>query len=187
MKWFHTKFDGSESGKLFLMPKDIVLHFRISPFAGDKPEILDYWQMKGTSVLQITNKDDELPPGFELHPTEVCNELAQKMVAKMKSGWKPKEIIHYPSVWRVRAGDRVAIIGERPHLEDAMFCGLFEFSESALVYWLWLGGQLPTIEEITCAVPQEGDKQCEEWMMRAYSKVRSMGVPNTFAEDWSLG
>src|ERR1700686_1980113 len=105
MKWRVTNFDGSESGIFPLRPTDLVLHFRTQMLSGDKPEILDFWQMKRESELWITNKAEELPPGFELHPTEVCNELARKMEAKLNSGWIPEEVVQYPSIWRVRAGD----------------------------------------------------------------------------------
>jgi len=187
MKWRTTKFDGSESANLPLRPKDLVLHFRTQMVSPDRPEILDFWQMKGECELWITNKEEELPPGFELHPKEVCNDLARKMGCKLNSGWAPGEFVQYPTIWRVRAGDRVVIVGERSHLEGGVYHGVFDFGTSALTYWLWPGRQLPSVEDAIAATPAEGDSVCKEWMRQAYARVSSMGVPRTFNENWTLG
>jgi len=187
MKWMVTNFDGSESGIFPLRLNDLVLHFRIHVLSADRPEILDFWQMKGESELWITNKEEELPPGFELHPTEVCNDLARKMEAKLNSGWMPGEIVYYPSIWRVQAGDRIVIIGERSHLEGGVFRSVFDFGASALVYWLWPDGQLPWVDDVLRAVPAQSDSVCKKWMRQAYARVRAMGGPRIFDESWKLG
>jgi len=86
---------------------------------------------------------------------EVCNDLARKMEAKLNNGSMPGEIVQYPSIWRVRAGDRVVIIGERSHLEGGVYHGVFNFRTSALLYWLCPDGQLPSADDVLRAVPAE--------------------------------
>jgi hypothetical protein len=91
--------------------------------------------MKSRSELRIINKEEEMPPGFELHPSEVCNALPFGMTQKLKRGWTPCEIFEAPNIWRVRVGDRMALIGERPWSDGGMFMSVFDFKEAALVYW----------------------------------------------------
>jgi hypothetical protein len=187
MKWLVSSFDGSESGNLKLLPGDLLMHFRTPLFSSDKPGVLDLWQMKDEGQLRITNKEAELPPGFELHPTEVCNALAYSMTTKLSSGREPGDIIYAPNIWRVCAGDRLTLIGERPWLEDRMMLGLFDFKESALVYWLRKGGQMPFMEEALAATPSDGDTKRQEWGRRAVAKVAAMGLPRVMAEEWRIG
>jgi hypothetical protein len=187
MKWFVSSFDGSESGNLKLLPGDLLMHFRTPLFSGDKPELLDLWKMNDDAQLRITNKEAELPPGFELHPTEVCNALAHGMAKKLSNGWEPRDIMQAPNIWRVCAGDRLTLIGERPWLEDGMMLGLFDFKESALAYWLLEDGQMPFMEEALAAAPSDGDTKRQEWGRRAVAKVAAMGLPRVMAEEWRIG
>jgi hypothetical protein len=187
MKWLISSFDGSESCDLKLMPGDLLMHFRTPLFSDDKPEILDLWLMKEEGQLRITNKEAEMPPGFELHPTEVGDALAYRMMEKLKKGWKPGEIVEAPNIWRVRTGDRLTLLGERPWLEDGMMLGLFEFRKSALAYWLRKDGQMPFMEEALAGAPSDEDTKRKEWGRRAYSKVAAMGLPREMAEEWTIG
>lgn len=187
MKWFVSSFDGSESGNLKLLPGDLLMHFRTPFLGGDRPEILDLWLMKEESQLLITNKEAEMPPGFELHPDEVCNALAHRMTEKLNGGWKPGGIIHAPNIWRMRAGDRLTLIGKRSWLEEGMVFSLFTFKESALAYWLRGDGQMPSFEEALAPAPSDGDTKRQEWGRRAVAKVAAMGLPREMAVEWRIG
>ena len=187
MKWFLSSFDGSESGNLKLLPGDLLMHFRTPLLSGDRPEILDLWLMKEESQFRITNKEIEMPPGFELHPDEVCNAPAYRMTEKLNGGWEPGDIVHAPNIWRVRAGDRLTLIGERPWLDGGMMLGLFDFKESALAYWLRGDGQMPFFEEALALAPSEGDTKRQEWGRRALARVSAMGLPREMATEWRIG
>jgi hypothetical protein len=187
MKWFVTSFDGSESGDLKLFPGDLLLHFRTALLGDGKPEILDLWQMKEEGQLWFATKEKEMPPGFELHPTEVCGALLISMRQKLNSGWKPGDIVWAPNIWCVRAGDRMALVGERPWVEGVTMYGIFDFKTSALAYWLRADGEMPLMEEALAAAPSDGDAKSLEWAQRAYSKVAAMGIPGFVDENWSVG
>src|ERR1035437_10338806 len=78
-------------------------------------QIRDLWEMRDGYHATITNRPEDLPAWFELHPTKVCDVLALKMMAKMEKGYKPGERIDGPNLWRLKSGDRVAWVGaERP-------------------------------------------------------------------------
>ncbi len=68
-----------------------------------------------------------------------------------------------------------------------MMLGLFDFKESALVYWLRKGGQMPFMEEALAATPSDGDTKRQEWGRRAVAKVAAMGLPRVMAQEWRIG
>src|ERR1051326_15854 len=55
--------------------------------------VYDIWEMGDGYHVTITNRPEDFPAWFELHPTEVCGNLAYKMMARMEQGYKPGERI----------------------------------------------------------------------------------------------
>jgi hypothetical protein len=58
-------------------------------FSGESVQIHDLWEMRDGYHVTITNRPEDFPVWFELHPTEVRDILALKMEARIKEG-------HYP-------------------------------------------------------------------------------------------
>lgn len=164
---------------------DLVIHLR-TPWLGGDPTVLDFWMMKGGEQFVMTAREEEFPPGFELHPTEAKNQFARRMMRKLREGWKPGEIMTSPNIWRVQAGDRVTLMGNRPHTETGEFFGLFDFDTCALAYWLSPEGEMPFLEGALGVCPTNEGPQAE-WMRTAFAKVRSRGVPGVFYTEWGLG
>jgi hypothetical protein len=185
MKWLIHLFNGSESLDLNLFPGDLLLHFRTPLPEGDRPAVLDLWQMQQPGKLWLTSKPADLPPGFELRFDEVCNALAHQMPAEgtLSRGEKTEA----PNIWRVRAGDRLAMIGQRPTAEGGVFYGMFDFETAALVYWLRSDGEMPFMDEAMAAAPSEDDAMRVDWARRAFSKVGAMGTPRVIDKQWRLG
>jgi hypothetical protein len=185
MKWLVHRFKGSESIDLNLFPGDLLLHFRTPLLEADRPSIFDLWQMQQPGKLWLTSKPADLPPGFTLRFDEVCNDLARQMLAAgtLSRGEKTES----PNIWRVRAGDRLAIIGQRPGAEGGVFYGLFDLETAALVYWLRTDGEMPFMEEAMAAAPSEDDAMRVEWARRAIAKVTAMGTPKVMDTEWRLG
>ena len=186
-KWLRANFDGSESLLLpGLRTGDLVMHFRTSIWTGTH-EILDFWIMDGDERFAITNKEAEFPPGFELHYTEARNSHAYTVSRRIKERGDPGKIMHSPNIWRVMAGDRVVLIGERPWREGGLLLSVYDFSECALVYWMDIDGEWPSMEEMVA----HGSKQSQEpqisWGKAAVRKVTAMGIPSSISEDWKLG
>ena len=165
MKWMVCAFDGSESVPLTLFPGDLVIHLRPDLWGG-KPEIPDFWEMVDHGEMLFTIRADEVPPVVS---------------PRRPSGNEP--IGDPPNVWRVRAGDRVVLIGERPHGRIHL---LFDFRECALVHWRYGEDDMPLPMDALRDTAPSGDPAKVEWMRLAASKVAAMGVPNEFSEDWKL-
>ena len=158
-------FDGSESRLFTLFPGDLIIHLRPDLWGG-KPEIPDFWEVADHGELLITCRPSEFPPG-----------VSHRLLGGRDLVGEP------PNVWRVRAGDRVALIGERPqgwiHL-------LLDFQENALVHWRYGEDDLPLPMEALQVPVTSGSEVKVEWVKLAVAKVTTMGVPNVFSDEWCL-
>lgn len=153
------------------------------------PQIVDLWQMRDGDFVTITNRTADLPAWFELHPTEVCDALVFEMLKKLESGYQPGEIMDGPSIWRLKAGDRLVWVGEsRPgskavnHVLAILECrecalAVGESNRGAPEEWLAFGSFLHP--ELTPA---------ELARTRAAAEaVGKLGMPRTIALQWALG
>ena len=152
--------------------------------------IVDIWGMRDGDFVTITNRIQDLPYWFELHPTEVCNRLAYEMMEKFSKGYLPGDPVDGPNVWRPRAGDRLAWIGnQRPeNPSSGNVLAILDFRKSALAIGETNRGQ--SLEDAiaygsitTNGLRSEDAVKCHE----AVKIVRQMGVPRTLAVDWKLG
>lgn len=188
-----TRFDSDMTRRWSCRKGDFLAWFRWKNIFADPKngvDILDVWEMRSGDFVTITNRMDDLPSWFELHPTEVCNRLAYEMMEKLNKGYRPGEIVDGPNLWRVRAGDRLAWLGEpRTGMQS---CGsvlvILDFAQSALAVGETNRGQ--TLEEaITFGslTPQGEHPESVARVREAVSMVREMGIPRTLATDWQLG
>lgn len=157
--------------------------------ARETPQIVDFWQMRDGDFVTITNRTADLPAWFELHPSEVCDALVSEMMKKLESGYQPGEIMDGPSIWRLKAGDRLVWVGEsRPgrkavdHVLAILECqrcalAVGESNRSGFEEWLAFGSLLHP--ELT---PGE-----LAHTRAAAEAVRKLGMPRTMALPWALG
>jgi hypothetical protein len=147
--------------------------------------IRDSWHMRDGDFVTITNRWSDLPTWFELYPSEASGSIVYKMMDKLRAGHQPKEPMHAPNIWRVKAGDRLVWVSlERPSepLREILF-----FDACALA-----GGENRTLEfdwPMHFGEPDEKDlSPAAAAAMRAGFKAAvGLGVPRVFAEEWSLG
>jgi hypothetical protein len=152
-------------------------------------KIRDLWEMQDGSHVTITNRPEDLPPWFELHPTEVCNRLAYKMMAEMEKGYEPHEPVDGPNLWRLKSGDRVAWVGaDRPERRSAQgILAILDCGECALAVgsanWdsvrEFAGFGAPTTPEMK----PEDVTRCRA----AVEVAKQLGLPRTWEPEWQLG
>jgi hypothetical protein len=170
---------------------DFFLWFRY-PEVFSRPEAIqcyDLWEMRDGYRLTITNRLEDLPPWFKLHPTEVCGSFVYKMMATVEKGDYPSEPIVGPNLWRLKSGDRVAWVGtERPDRQPVNgILAILDCRESALAVgeadWDSVkelaGFGAPTTPEMTPA----DVARCQA----AVSAAKKLGLPREWAPDWMLG
>jgi hypothetical protein len=131
----------------------------------------------------------DLPEWFELHPTEVKETLAFDLLRKLEAGWQPPAIVEGPNVWRVRAGDRIAWLGEpRPgYLGDGGLLAILNFHANALAL-----GESPHGEFLdwmafgSTSQRTRGDELSSKARL-ALDVLRDLGHPRVIGIEWSLG
>jgi hypothetical protein len=149
----------------------------------------DLWEMRDGYHVTITNRLEDLPHWFGLHPTEVCGSLVYKMMAKVEKGDYPAEPMNGPNLWRLKAGDRIAWVGaERPDRSAVNgILAIMDCRGSALAvgdaYWdsveAFAGFGAPT----TAEMKPDDVARCQA----ALSAVKKLGLPREWAPEWKLG
>ena len=176
--WMIGPFDGSFAGPFPLSAGDLLLHFSSESGGLSQSGIGDLWQMCSAAQLWCADRKELMPPGFQLHHSELGGS---------NGGTGSGDVMHFPNLWRVRAGDRLALIGERLHADSGMCYIILEFQKSALVYWLREDGTMPMPEEALSASPSPDDAKRLVWTKRAVSKVAALGPPKIRVKDWCIG
>ena len=150
----------------------------------------DFWEMKDGDWVTITNRVQDLPPWFELHPLEAAGSLVYWMMRKVNDGYDPSERCDGPNVWRVFAGDRLVWVGPtRTGLTaDDGVLGLISFEDNALVIgepWHISKGS-PTFGDVK---EKEPSAPVTLLLRKGLLTACALGPPRIAAADarWTLG
>jgi hypothetical protein len=147
--------------------------------------IRDFWLMRDGDFVAITNRSADLPPWFELHPSEVCGSAVYKMMERLAAGYQPKEPMDVPTIWRVKAGDRLVWGSLERHHEPVREVLAFEADALASGESSTLDPDWPT----HFVAPDEKDlSPAAAAAIRAgFKEAVGLGVPRVFAEEWRFG
>jgi hypothetical protein len=150
--------------------------------------IVDLWELRDGDSVTITNRLEDLPTWFELHPTETQGTFAYQMLRKLQEGHQPGDVMDGPNLWRLRAGDRVVWMGEsRPGQQAvAHILAILDLRECALAI-----GEAPrgTLSEAIAFGALKADPGPADVVLgrAAVAAVRQLGVPRALATQWALG
>jgi hypothetical protein len=151
-------------------------------------QCFDLWEMRDGYRLIVTNRLEDLPPWFRLHPTEVYGSLAYRMMDKVEKGDYPSEPMDGPNLWRLKSGDRVAWVGaERPDRHPVNgILAILDCRESALAVGA-AGWECPGVAGF--GAPTIADTKPDDVALcrAAVNAVRKMGLPRELALEWRLG
>lgn len=131
------EFEGQKTLNLTLSPGDYAVWVRWKNICSSQSDIsiLDFWEMREGDAVSITNNIEELPPWFELHPTEVSGFRACLMMQKkLDTGYKPQQPVGGPNLWRVMTGDRLLWISGSKLQNRNPVQALIVFKNNALVF-----------------------------------------------------
>jgi hypothetical protein len=166
---------------------DYLMWFRChNAFANPSPYFkpLDMWEMRDGYFVTITNRLQDLPGWFQLHPTEVSEAMARDMQDQT-----PDEPLDGPNIWRLQAGDRVVWIGESRGEQAAVdgMLAILVCEECALA--LGETRRLPdNMWDIYGSIGEEGTSEEDIGKCRvALKAVTKLGLPRTMSTEWSLG
>jgi hypothetical protein len=150
----------------------------------------DFWVMRDGDWVTITNRVEDLPPWFELHPLEAAGNIVYWMMKRLNDGYQPSEPCDGPNLWRVFAGDRLVWVGpSRTGLEAQNgVLGLINFEDNALVtgepFRIFNG--LPTFGDV-----EDADLTAAARLLlrRGWLAASGLGTSSVAAADdqWRLG
>jgi hypothetical protein len=147
--------------------------------------IRDFWPMRDGDFVTVTNRWTDLPQWFELHPSEVVGSAVFKMMERLEAGYQPKEPMHAPTIWRVKAGDRLVWVSPERPSEPVREIILFEAcalasgeSSTSKVDWS-IDFQKPNEKDLSPAAAAA--------MRAGFKAAIGLGVPRVFAEEWRFG
>jgi hypothetical protein len=147
-------------------------------------KVWDFWQMRDADFLTITNRWQDLPVWFELHPLEVAGRAVWEMQKRLAAGYKPDEPMDGVNIWRVKAGDRLVRVSLQHPSKPVQ--EILTFRDCALV----LGENSNPKRDGTFffGAPEDELLLPASAAMRAGFKMAvGLGVPRTFAVKWRFG
>lgn len=99
-----------------------------------KHEVMDFWRLSDGDYVLITNRIEDIPPWFEIHPLETSGIIALKMTERLESEYRPSDPMDGPNMWKVLAGDRIVWIQVSQNAGvDENIRKIFEFEQNVLV------------------------------------------------------
>lgn len=168
---------------------DLLVLFRISNLLTEDVKVVDLWGVGDGCSALITNRVEDLPAWFKLHPSEVCNTVAYRLLDQFNEGEYPCEPIEGPHIWRICAGDTLVWLGDsRPHVDSYNgVLGVYRFRECALAIGDTAEGTMESYMYFG-ALGDEHDSPLGVQRLRLAAKlVRSLGLPREMSTAWLLG
>ena len=154
------------------------------PFEGmrEDAKILDVWSMGDEASVTITNRWQDFPPWFDLHPLEVSGQLIPWMRKRIEARDYPQEPIDGPNIWRVKGGDRIVWVG-LPKLSQAFVDGVLGIVDCRAAVAVL--GHHP--DGPSAFMNFEQSPSSIALCTAGLQAARSLGLPRVFAPEWRLG
>jgi hypothetical protein len=170
---------------------DYVLWLQFTdPIAEQSLGMVDLGEMRDGDFVTNTNRPDDLPASFELHPTEVRNALAYQMAAKLEKGYQPPdEPADGPNIWRLKSGDRMAWVGNSRPGQEAVdgILAILDCRECCLAFGETNRGGIEDFTAFGSPSKPEASPDDTVRCQTAVKAVRQLGIPRTWAPVWGLG
>lgn len=188
-------FGANQTLRWDVSPGDYIVWVRWKNVFSSNPDITvrDFWEMREGDLVSITSNIEDLPTWFELHPTEVSGYKACLMMGKkLKGGWRPKDKVDGPNLWRAMTGDRVLwIAGVEAQNEDptqtlvvlgnnALVFGERRVHADDLAWFLSFGATLES----------RPSQRVARLMLAGLDEIKRQGLPREIADTgcgWHIG
>ena len=148
----------------------------------------DLWEMRDGCHVTITNRLEDLPPWFRLHPTEICDSFVYKLREKVERGDYPNEPLDGPNLWRLKSGDRLAWVGADRGERQAVngILAIVDCRDCALL--VGEAGRGGLEDSLVSARQRRRNETRGRIICQAAVKaVKGLGVPRTWGPEWMLG
>ena len=184
-----VRFRSDETHRLSTQAGDQLIWFRWSfeaILSRTLPDVLDVWSPTSGDWVLMSNRIDDFPAWFELHPLEVAGTFVPWMKQRLRNGYQPQELMDGPNIWRVASGDRIVWAGT-PREDSQGTDGVlrvYDFCASALVF-----GMSDTHPKTLGWMHINDSPEVMERGRAALAGVQDLGPPREFdgATRWRLG
>jgi hypothetical protein len=169
---------------------DYLVWIRVPLWAPEaSPNIVDLWELHDGHHALVTNRYQDLPAWFELHPTEVCGSAAFWMMRRQSAGKPTHDRMDGPNIWRVMAGDWLLWVGAPRVGVGALQNGFAaaECRECLLV--IGEGATSSPAEFATYGTPQNDEISSNELksLRAGITAIRQNGARRAIATEWLIG
>jgi len=109
---------------------DYILWVRWGLF-DEAAKMLDIWEMRNGNLVTLSNRVDDFPAWFEIHPLE---RLYDYLKDDPQINNYADEVMEGPNIWRIQTGDRLIWLGEsRPGFQSINgIISILDFNSCAL-------------------------------------------------------
>jgi hypothetical protein len=145
--------------------------------------IRDFWQMREGDFVTISNRWPDLPPWFELHPSEVEHAAALEMAKRLNAGYQPRQPLARPNIWRVPTGDRLIWVTTNDPNQPVR--EILNLGACALVI---RENTTPEVMNNLVTLTEDHLAPAQAIAMRTgFDAAVSLGAPREFAAEWKFG
>jgi hypothetical protein len=158
----------------------------------EEPLVADVWSICDEALVTITNRWQDFPPWFDLHPLEVSGQFIPWMKQRMEARDYPEEPIDGPNIWRVKGGDRVVWVG-LPRSEQTSVDGVLGIVDcrAAVVVLgeiaMSARRQGAILDELFPFMHFEQSPQAMALCTAGLKAEQSLGLPPVYDSEWRLG
>jgi hypothetical protein len=147
--------------------------------------IQDFWQMQDGDFVTITSRWPDLPAWFEVHPLDVAGRWNFEMYKRLAAGYKPKEQMIGPNIWRVKAGERLVWVAASDRMQPVR--EILDLRACALAIAENVEPSGDVLALFRCPKGEKLPPDVESAMRAGFKAAVGVGVPRDFSEQWWLG
>lgn len=156
------------------------------------PKPKDYWVLNSKSAALITNKVEDFPSWFGLHPSERSGRLASPSAfAEINAGKVdfPSEPIEGPNIWRCKPGDWLLWLGEgnSERQSKSGILGLYGFSACALAARELSPGEIGLPASTEAGLQAEFPPAMGAMLAAAMRLAGPRMQTRVFSDSWGIG
>jgi hypothetical protein len=182
-------FKNDSTMRFSFRSEDMLVWFRFTNiFSKESLSIQDMWKLKDGDYATLTNRWEDIPSWFELHPLETKDLFVYRMMKKLDDGFEPDSIMDGPNILRVNAGDTIVWFGKsRSDIKSENgVLGVIKMYSNALML-----GEASSVKSVMDALRFGSVEECSQDEIKqvhsVLNKLREEGFPRTYSTSWKLG
>lgn len=162
---------------------DLLIHVRALPLKG-KLTLSDVWKLSDNTQILLTNRHQDLPDWFKMHPLETGGTALGWMKQLLEAGYEPPEDpMEGPGIWRLCSGDKLVWLH---HTRNADQMTIYEIGACGLLVRASTGDSedLPFLSD---GIDQPDDATDLKRVQDCWGQISLLPASRTFSDTWLFG